>query len=99
MKPKEERFQCLHPKGKHAPSISIDTYTLFEKAIIEILKQKQPIAFYELVEEIEKYFKKHKIKFVGAIDWFGISIKNHLEAIGIIESYTEKGRKLNRLKK
>ena len=99
MKRTEQRIQLLHPQGKHAPSISTDTYYLFEKVIIEILQQKEPLAFYELVEEIKKYFKKNKIKFDGAIDWFGISVKNHLEARGVVESYMEKGKKLNRLKK
>ena len=99
MKTKEQRIQLLHPQGKHAPSISLDTYSLFEKAIREILQQKEPLAFYDLIEEIKKYFKKNKIKFEGAVDWFGISVKNHLEARGIIETYTEKGKKLNKLKK
>jgi hypothetical protein len=99
MKTKEERIQCLHPQGKHAPSISADTYYLFEKAIIEILKQKEPLAFYDLVEELKTYFKKNKIKFEGAVDWFGITVKNHLEATGVVETFTEKGKKLNRLKK
>ena len=95
----EQRIQLLHPLGKHAPSISADTYYLFEKAIMEILKKEQPLAFYDLVDHIKTYFKKNKIKFDGAIDWFGISVKNHLEATGVIENYTEKGKKLNRLKK
>jgi hypothetical protein len=94
----EQRIQLLHPQGKHAPSISMDTYYLFEKAITKIL-QKEPLAFYDLVEEIKNYFKKNKIKFDGAVDWFGISVKNHLEATGVIETFTEKGKKLNRLKK
>jgi hypothetical protein len=94
----EQRIQLLHPHGKYAPSVSADTYYLFEKAITEILQQKEQIAFYDLVEEIRKYFKKNKIKFEGAVDWFGISVKNHLEAKGLIESFTEKGKKLNRLK-
>jgi hypothetical protein len=99
MKTKEQRIQCLHPQGKHAPSISVDTYHLFEKAILEILKKEQPLAFYDLVDHIKTYFKNNNVKFTGAIDWFGITVKNHLEATGIIESYTEKGKKLNRLKR
>lgn len=99
MKTKEQRIQCLHPQGKHAPSVSINTYYLFEKAITAILQHKQPLAFYDLVEEIKKYFEKNRIKFEGSIDWFAITVKNHLEATGIIETYAAKGKKLNRLKK
>ena len=51
------------------------------------------------LKNLKKYFKKNKIKFEGAVDWFGISVKNHLEARGVVESFTEKGKKLNRLKK
>ena len=99
MKTKEERIQCLHPLGKHAPSISADTYCLFEKAIIEILKKEQPLSFYDLIDRIKKYFAKNKVKFDGAVDWFGITVKNHLEATGIVETNREKGKKLTRLKK
>jgi hypothetical protein len=99
MKTKEKRFQCLHPLGKHAPSICADTYDLFEKAIVEILKKEQPLSFYDLVDRVKNYFGKNKVKFDGAVDWFGITVKNHLEATGIVETYSEKGKKLIRLKK
>jgi hypothetical protein len=98
MKTKGERFQCLHPQGKHAPSISVDTYYLFEKAILEVLKREGPLAFYDLVDRIRIYFKNNNIKFDGAVDWFGITVKNHLEATGVVECFTEKGKKFNRLR-
>jgi hypothetical protein len=33
------------------------------------------------------------------VDWYAITVKNDLQAKGIIEAYTEKGKKLHRLGK
>jgi len=34
-----ERVKLIHPEGKNAPSISIENYQLFEKAIIHVMSQ------------------------------------------------------------
>jgi hypothetical protein len=99
MKTKETRIQCLHPQGKHAPTMNADTYYLFEKAILESLKITNGLTFYQIVDNVKRYFKKNKINFNGSVDWFCISVKNHLEATGAIEVFTEKNKKMNTLKK
>jgi hypothetical protein len=95
---KEARIQCIHPEGKQAPSISADTYALFEKAIFHSLKaRKQPISYTELMEEVKKYFAKQQPNFKGSIGWYGVIVKNHMEATGILKTFTEKGKKLHTL--
>ena len=91
------KVQCLHPKGKQAPAIAASTYSLFEKAIYHALKGKKGVSFSALTEEIEKCFAKQKTKFDGSVGWYGIHVKNHMEATGIIKTFTEKGRKLHAL--
>ena len=91
------RIQCLHPEGKKAPSIKAETYALFEKAIRYGLRNKKTLTFSELTEEIEKYFAIHNTPFKGSIGWYAVIVKNHMESIGIIMTFTEKGRKLHSL--
>jgi hypothetical protein len=33
------------------------------------------------------------------VEWYGVVVKNDMEARGEVEAITEKGKKLNRLKK
>jgi len=91
------KVQCIHPEGKHAPAIAADTYVLFEKAISHALKGKKSLSFSELTEEIEKYFAKQKTTFKGSIGWYSVHVKNHMEATGIIKTFTKKGKKLHAL--
>ena len=92
------KVQCLHPEGKYAPAIAADTYTLFEKAIYHGLKSKKKgITFSELMEEVKKCFAQQNTKFAGSVGWYGVAVKNHLEATGIIKTFTEKGKKLHTL--
>jgi hypothetical protein len=92
------KIQCVHPEGKTAPAIAADTYTLFEKAIYHTLKaRKKGLPFTELVAEIEKCFKKQKTIFKGSTGWYAVHVKNHMEATGIIKTFTEKGTKIHAL--
>lgn len=91
------KIQCIHPEGKHAPAIAADTYALFEKAIYHSLKAKKKngLTFTELIDEVQKCFAKQKTKFEGSAGWYGVAVKNHMESMGIIKTYVEKGRKLH----
>lgn len=91
------KIQCLHPEGKHAPAIAADTYSLFEKAIYHSLKAKKAITFTELMSEVQKCFVKQKTKFSGSAGWYGVIVKNHMEATGVIKTITERGKKLHML--
>lgn len=88
-------IQCLHPLGKKAPAISIEKYTLLEKAIYHSLQGKKGITFTDLIECIEKDFAKQKTIFKGSVSWYAVHVKNHMETKGIIKTYIEKGRKLH----
>jgi hypothetical protein len=44
-------------------------------------------------------FKKQKTKFEGSVGWYTVSVKHDMHAKGMIEVFTEKGKKLHRLKK
>jgi hypothetical protein len=91
--------ECLNPRTGRGMMIDSDIYQLFSKAIREILKSKKQLSFSELVEQLHEYFREKKIKFDRSVDWYAISIRNDLEARGIITTFTEKGKKFNRLSK
>lgn len=95
---KTERIQLIHPAGKNAPRISTDTYTLISDAIIKVLQQHQPLSFADMAREVRQYVNTNSPEFKGSIEWFTVSVKQHMEAEGIIETVTEKGRKMHRLK-
>jgi len=94
-----ERVKLIHPEGKNAPSISIENYQLFEKAIIHVMSQATaPLTWTQIQKGVVQYLTENNIVFDGSPGWFAVSMKLHFEATGVIESYFEKGRKLHRLK-
>ncbi len=94
-----EKIQLLHPAGKNAPRISMGTYMLISDAIVKVLQQHQPLSFADMAREVRHYVKTNSPDFTGSIEWFTVSVKQHMEAEGIIETRLEKGRKMHRLKK
>lgn len=94
-----EKIECLNPRTGRSMKIDAGTYELFSKTIYHTLKGKKGLSFTGIVDEIKKCFREKKIVFKGAVDWYAITVKNDMEARGTIEAFTEKGKKLNRLKK
>ncbi|HEY9177174.1 MAG TPA: hypothetical protein VIN07_05765 [Flavipsychrobacter sp.] len=94
---KTEKIQLVHPAGKNAPRISTETYLLISDAIIKVLQQQQPLSFADMAREVRQYVSANSPGFEGSVEWFTVSIKQHMEAEGIIETVTEKGRKMHRL--
>lgn len=93
-----EKIQLIHPEGKKAPSISKQSYKVFHKAITTVLQEHQPLSLGDMASKVEAYLTEHKIITPGIVEWLTVSVKQHLEHEGIIECYTENGRKLHRLK-
>jgi hypothetical protein len=44
-------------------------------------------------------FQEQKPIFKGSIEWYAVTVKHDMEASGVIESFTEKGKKLHPLKR
>jgi hypothetical protein len=93
------KVECLNPNTGRRMNINKDTYKLFSKAILKTLKEKGAITFTEIVNGVYDCFKKQKTTFDGAVEWYTVSVKNDLHARGVIDVYTEKGKKLHCLKK
>ena len=92
------KIECINPHSGHKMNIDKDIYDLFSRAIYHTLKENgQGISFTDIVNGVKKCFKKEKTFFKGSVDWYAITVKYDMEASGVIEVFTEKGKKLNRL--
>ena len=97
---KKQSVQTLNPNTGRKMNIDANTYQVFSKAIYHTLKQaKTGISYTEMVKGVKKSLKETKANFKGSIEWYAVTVKNDMEANGVIETYFEKGTKLNRLKK
>ena len=96
---KNDKIQLVHPAGKNAPRISMETYMLISDAIVKVLQQHQPMSFADMAREVRHYVQSNTPEFTGSVEWFTVSVKQHMEAEGLIETVVEKGRKMHRLKK
>jgi hypothetical protein len=97
--PGSPKVECLNPNTGRKMNIDKTTYDLFSKAIYHTLKKQGAITFTQLQEGVEDCFREQKTSFDGAVGWYAVTVKNDMLARGVIEAYTEKGKKLNRIKK
>ena len=97
LKRTENKIECINPNTRRSFFLNADTWMLFNKAIAYALKENSPLTYSEIVEGVEKYFKTNAIQFKGSLPWYAVSVKLDMEAKGMIEAFTEKGKKLHRL--
>jgi hypothetical protein len=88
-----------HPGSRRETKIDSAIYEPFKAAIIQSLKGNKGKTFTELTDDVVKIIKKKMPGFKKSIPWYTISIRLDLETRGVVETFVEKGKKLNRLKK
>lgn len=74
-------------------------YIPFKDAVLQSLKGSKGKTFTQLTDDVVKIINKKMPGFNKSIPWYTISIRLDLETRGIVETFTEKGKKLNRIKK
>ena len=87
-----------HPRTGREMKFDSAIYTPIKAAILQSLKGSKGKTFTELTDDVIKIIRKKIPRFTGSIPWYTISIRLDLETKGIVETFTEKGKKLNRLK-
>ncbi|HEV8507033.1 MAG TPA: hypothetical protein VGQ53_16595 [Chitinophagaceae bacterium] len=93
------KIECLNPNTGSKMNIDAGIYKLFSKAIYHTLKKsKNSVTYTDIVDGIKKCFKEERTNFKGSVEWYAVTIKNDMVAKGVIETFTEKGKKLHRLK-
>lgn len=94
-----EKIACLNPRTGNTHNIAKEKYEVIAKAIRHVLKHGKGMVLSELIDDVKAYLAQHKTKFEGSLSWYTVSVKLDMEARGTIETYQEKGRKMNRLAK
>ena len=98
-RPTLNKVELLNPNTRRSMNIDQHIYDIFSKAIYHSLKSGKQLTFTQMVEGVDDCFKKQNIQFEGSLEWYCISIKNDMHSRGVLEVFSEKGRKLHRLKK
>jgi hypothetical protein len=88
-----------HPETKRQMKVDAAIYEPVKAAILQSLKGSNGKTFRELSDDVVKIIRKKMPGFKRSIPWYTISIRLDLETRGIVETFVEKGKKLNRLKK
>jgi len=96
---KSAKSTASHPRSGREMKIDPEVYSNFKTAILQSLKTTKGKTFTELTDDVVKIIKKKMPGFKKSIPWYTISVRLDLETKGIVETYMEKGKKLNRLKK
>src|SRR5688572_12666776 len=93
-----KKTTVTHPVTGTERKIDAAIYEPVKAAIIQSLKGSKGKTFTALTDDVVKIVRKKMPGFKGSIPWYTISIRLDLESKGIVETYTEKGKRLNRLK-
>jgi hypothetical protein len=92
-----KNITTTHPETKREMKMSAAIYEPVKAAILQSLKRSKGKTFTELTDDIVKIIRKKMPGFKGSIPWYTITVRLDMETKGIVEAFTEKGKKLNRL--
>lgn len=93
------KVTTTHPRTGSRFAIDAGIYEPVKEAILQSLRGGKAKTFTELSDDVVKIIRKKHPEFAKSIPWYTISIRLDLETRGIVETFTEKGEKLNRLRK
>jgi hypothetical protein len=96
---KPKKTVVTHPVTGTERKFDAAIYEPVKAAILQSLKGSKGKTFTELADDVVKIIKKKIPGFSKSIPWYTISIRLDLETRGIVETFIEKGIKLNRIKK
>ena len=93
------KITVTHPVTGIERKFDAAIYEPVKKAILQSLKGSKGKTFTALTGDVVKIVRKQLPDFKGSIPWYTISVRLDLETRGIVDTFVEKGKKLNRLKK
>ena len=96
---KSKKIVVTHPATGTEREFDAAIYDPVKNAILQSLKGSTGKTFTELTDDVVKIIRKKMPGFKKSIPWYTISVRLDLETRGIVETFVEKGKKLNRLKK
>jgi hypothetical protein len=97
-KVKPIKATTTHPRSGREMKIDAAIYEPFKAAILQSLKGSKGKNFTDITDDVVKIIRKKLPDFKKSIPWYTISILLDLQTRGVVETFTEKGKKFNRLK-
>jgi hypothetical protein len=97
-KVKPIKATATHPRSGREMKIDAAIYEPFKAAILQSLKGSKGKIFTDITDDVVKIIRKKMPDFKKSIPWYTISILLDLQTRGVVETFTEKGKKYNRLK-
>ena len=94
-----KKIIVTHPETGTERKFDAAIYDPVKAAILQSLRGSNGKTFTELADDVVKIIRKKMPGFKKSIPWYTISIRLDLETRGMVETFIEKGKKLNRLKK
>lgn len=94
-----KKIIVTHPATGTERKFDAAIYEPVKAAILQSLEGSKGKTFTKLTDDVVKIIRKKIPDFKKSIPWYTISIRLDLETKGIVETFVEKGKKLNRLKK
>lgn len=96
---KASTITVTHPVTGTQRKLDAAIYNPVKAAILQSLKGSKGKTFTELTDDVVAIMKIKMPGLQRSIPWYTISIRLDLETRAIVETFIEKGKKLNRLKK
>jgi len=97
-KPPPKKIIVTHPTTGTERKFDAAIYEPVKAAILQSLKGSKGKTFSQLTDDVVAIIRKKMPGFKRSIPWYTISVRLDLETKGIVETFVEKGKKLNRLK-
>lgn len=94
---KPDIVTVTHPRTGTKMNIDGDVYRHFREAILDSLLGSAGLTFADLSQKVAKQIHQTFPSFDKSVSWYTITIRLDLETKGEVETFTEKGKKLNRL--
>lgn len=94
---KSKKIVATHPATGTEKKFDAAIYKPFKAAILQSLKGTKGKTFTELADDVVKIIRKKMPGFKKSIPWYTITIRLDLETKELVETFVEKGTKLNRL--
>lgn len=92
-----KKTATVHPRTGTGLQIDTAIYTPFKAAILQSLKGSTGKTFTELTNDVTAIIRQKMPGFNKSMPWYTITIRLDLETKGLVETFTHKGEKFNRL--
>lgn len=93
----QQKTTTTHPRTGSQFNFDNSIYEPFKSAILQSLKGSRGKTFTALTNDVAAIIRKKLPDFKKSVSWYTISVRLDLETRGLVETFTEKGQKLNRL--